>query len=411
MRSLDAGQITQQQAAEQMRLSVRQVRRIYVRFREQGDEGLLHRSRGQPSNRRIPDEVRAQAIALLESEYHDFGPTLAAEKLGERNGLQVSKETVRKWMIEVELYKPKSRKPHHRSWREPKECFGELIQVDGSEHNWFGESGPKVVLLATVDDATKRLFCRFAVGETTEEVMALLRDYIRASGRPLAIYADLHSIYRTTRGPSLEEQLEGQQPETQMARALRELDIAYIPSYSPQGKGRIERTFKTLQDRLVKDLRLQGISDIHSANRFLKEHYIKAYNGQFVVEPASPADAHRSAEGFDLDAILSNQESRTVTNDYTISYYNTRYQITRESATPGLRGAKVIVEKRLNGSIKVRFRGGYLKVTELPPAAPKAHAQTQPKPRRRRTGTSVTPAADHPWRRDFRRLPNKPSYP
>ena len=409
--SLDVGQITQRMVAEQIGVCERQVRRVLARYREQGDVGLIHRARGQPSNRRFPDDFREQVVALLRTEYAGFGPTLAAEKLSERNGLRLSKETVRKWMIQAQLHKPKRRKVQHRTWRQPKQCCGELVQLDGSIHAWFEERGPEVVLLSAVDDATKRLYCRFVPAETTEAVMALLRDYIRAFGRPLAIYADLHSIYRTTRNASVDEQLRGLEPETQLGRALRELDINYVPSYSPQGKGRVERAFGTLQDRLVKELRLVGISDIDSANRLLKERFIKAYNRRFAVQPACPTDAHRPAKGFDLDAILSHQESRTVTNDYTITYYNTRYQIATDSIRAGLRGAKVIIEQRLDGSVRVRFRQRYLTVTELPATAPKAHPRPEHKRRACRPRDTVIPAADHPWRGDYRLMRDGPVYP
>lgn len=239
--------------------------------------------------------------------------------------------------------------------------------------------------------------------------MRLLRDYIELHGRPLAIYADRHSIYQTNREATLEEQLQGHAAETQVGRALRELGIEYIAAGSPQAKGRVERSFRTLQDRLIKELRLEGICEMDAANSFLKDHYIDDYNARFAVEPASDHDAHRSAEGFDLDAILSHQETRVVTNDYTISYYKTRYQIAPESAVASLRGSKVIVERRLDGSTRVRFRADYLTVSELPPARPRASQPKQRKPRRE--PTVVVPAADHPWRQGYADMPDGPIYP
>jgi len=407
IRGVDNAQLTQEQAAEQLEISTRQVGRSLARYREQGDAGLIHRARGQPSNRRIAPEVRKRAVELVKEHYSDFGPTLAAEKLSERHGITVSKETVRRWMIEEKLHKVKRRKVRHRAQRERRRCFGELLQLDGSQHPWFeGRGRFEPDLINAVDDATSSVFMQFAAAESTEAVMRLLHDYIALYGRPLAVYADLHSIYRTTRSATVEEQLQGEEAQTQVGRALAELDIKYIPAYSPQAKGRVERSFGTLQDRLVKELRLEGISDIESANRFLKEHFIPSHNRQFAVPPASTHDAHRSAEGFDLDAILSHQETRVVTNDYTISYHNTRYQIARDSVLAGLRGSKVLVEERLDGTIHVRFRDRYLAVTELPPPQPRA---TEPKPRRE--PTVVIPAADHPWRRDYRDMPDGPIYP
>lgn len=410
IRAVDAGQITQQQAAEQLGISVRHVGRSLIRYRAEGDAGLIHRSRGRPSNRRYSEEAQARAVELIKAHYRDFGPTLAAEKLADRHGIFASKETVRRWMIEAGLHKPKRRKLEHHQWREPRACFGELLQVDGSQHPWFeGRAAAEPELICAIDDATSRIFLQFAPAESTEAVMLLLRDYIRLYGRPLAIYADRHSIYQVNRKATVDEQLQGLEAETQLARALRELGIEYIPAYSPQAKGRVERSFGTLQDRLTKELRLEGIDDIDSANRFLKEHFIDDYNERFAVKPTSTHDAHRSARGLELDAILSHQETRVVTNDYTISYHNTRYQIARASVVAGLRGAKVIVERRLDGAIHLRFKGTYLIATELPPAQPKT---TRTKPHKeQREPTVVVPATDHPWRQDYRKMPDGPIYP
>jgi transposase len=408
--AVSTGRITQKQAAQQLSISARQVRRLLRRYEEEGDAGLIHRSRGRPSNRRIAPEVKERAVELVEKHYCDFGPTLAAEKLAQRDGIIVSKETLRQWMIDKGIHKPKPRKVTHLQWRERRPCFGELLQIDGSEHSWLeGRGAFEPDLINAVDDATGRVFMQFAPAESTEAVMRLLHAYITRYGRPLAIYADLHSIYRTTRKASVEEQLEGIEAQTQVGRALRELDIEYIPAYSPQAKGRVERSFRTNQDRLIKEMRLEQICDMGAANAFVDEHFIDDYNERFAVEPASDHDAHRSAEAFDLDATFSYQEMRTVTNDYTISYYNTRYQIARESVAPGLRGGKVTVERRLDDSIHVRFRDSYLAVTELPPAQPKVSQRKRPKARKE--PTSVIPAADHPWRQDYRDMPDGPIHP
>jgi len=410
IRAVDAGQISQKQAAAQLGISPRQVSRSLTRFRAEGDAGLMHRSRGRPSNRRYPAEVQARAIGLIKEHYRDFGPTLAAEKLAERHGITVSKETVRRWKIEAGLHTPKRRKLAHRQWRERRPCIGELLQIDGSQHPWFeGRAAVAPELICAIDDATGRVFLQFAPAESTEAVMLLLRDYIRRYGRPLAIYADRHSIYQVNRKATVDEQLQGLEAETQLGRALRELGIEYIPAGSPQAKGRVERSFGTLQDRLVKELRLEGISDIDSANRFLNERYIDDHNTQFADTTTRIHDAHRPLGDLDLDAILSHQETRTVTNDYTISYHNTRYQIARESIAPGLRGGKVIVELRLDGSIHVRFRDRYLSVAELPAAQTKISQPKQHKPQRE--PTAVIPAADHPWRQDYRKMPDGPIYP
>lgn len=410
IRAVEARHITQKEAANQLGITDRQVRRILRRYRTEGDGGLIHRSRGRPSNRRIAPEIQKRAVGLLNEHYSDFGPTLAAETLAERHDINVSKETVRKWMIHEGLHTPKQRTVTHLTWRERRPCFGEMLQIDGSQEAWLeGRSHVEPELINAVDDATGRAFMRFAPAETTEAVMRLLYEYIGLYGRPLALYADRHSIYQTTRDASVDEQLQGLESQTQVGRALRELDIQYIPAGSPQAKGRVERSFGTLQDRLIKQLRLEGINDMPSANRFVKEHFNDDYNSRFAIQPASPHDAHRPVGNLDLDAILSHQETRTVTNDYTIRYHNSRYQIARQSVVGGLRGAKVIVECRLDGSIHVRFRDEYLDVTQLPPPQPKAD---EPKaPTSRRKPTPVTPADDHPWRQGYRQMPKRPIHP
>ena len=411
MQNLAAGKITQQRAAEQVNLSVRQVRRLLKRYREDGDIGLVHKSRGQPSSHRFTDDFRKQVMVLVHEHYADFGPKFATEKLAQRDDLHLSKETLRKWMDEDELRKSKPRKVQHRTWRERRQCRGEMLQVDGSIHDWFEGRGPKVALIAGVDDATSHLYAQFAPAESTEAIMKLLTGYIARYGRPLAIYADRHSIYKTTRDATVDEQLEGREPETQLARALRELDIEYIPSYSPQGKGRVERCFLTCQDRLLKELRLAGISDIEAANEFLKRVYLADHNERFTKLPACAADAHRLAEGLDLTAILSHQEARTVMNDYTIRYHNVRYQIAKDNDLAGLRGSKVVVEQRLDGSVHVRFRGRYLNVRELPAPQPSADVHQRRERKLRPEPTVVIPGPDHPWRRDYRKLADGPMYP
>lgn len=410
IRAVEDRQVTQKEAANQLGITERQVRRVLRRYRTEGDGGLIHRSRGRPSNRCIAPELRKRAVGLLQAHYSDFGPTLAAETLAERHGIKVSKETVRKWMIHEGLHRPRQRTVTHLTWRERRPCFGEMLQIDGSQEAWLeGRSHVEPELINAVDDATSRAFMQFAGAETTESVMGLLHEYIGIHGRPLAVYADRHSIYQTTRDASVDEQLEGLGPQTQVGRALRELDIEYIPAGSPQAKGRVERSFGTLQDRLIKQLRLEGIDDMATANAFLREYFIDDYNRRFAIQPASCHDAHRPVGGLDLDAILSHQETRTVMNDYTIRYHNSRYQIARQSVVGGLRGGKLIVERRLDASIHVRFRDEYLDVTQLPPPQPKA---SEPKPATpTRKPTTVTPADDHPWRQGYRQMPKRPIHP
>jgi hypothetical protein len=273
--------------------------------------------------------------------------------------------------------------------------------MDSSIHDWFEGRGEPAVLNQMVDDATGMKFARFFQSDSTATNMIMIHDYIQRYGRPLAIYTDKASHFVTTRSASVEEQLEDRQAETQIGRALRELEIGQIVAHSPQAKGRVERAFGTDQDRLVKELRLRGISTIEEANRFLEQEYLPTYNARFAVEPVCPTDAHRSAEGYDLDAILSHQEIRVVTNDYTVQYCNRRYQIAKRSAKAGLRGRRIIVEQRLDGSVRLRQDDRYLQAQELP-AKPARQAQAPPpKPRAPRVGHS--PAPDHPWRKAARR--------
>jgi transposase len=406
VRNLAAGKLTQKQAAALMDLSERQTRRILRSYEEEGDAALVHGARGKPSNNRFPDEFKTKVMQLVRECYEDFGPTLACEKLARHHGLELSRETLRQWMMRSGVWKPKKRKPTYRIRRPRRECFGELVQVDGSHHDWFeiGE-GPRPVLLMAVDDATGRNWGRFAPTESTATVMRLLYEYALQFGLPKAIYADRASHFVTTRDATVPEQLKGISAETQIQRALRELGVEYIPAHSPQAKGRVERSFGTHQDRLVKEMRIHGINDIEAANTFLEEFYLDAHNDSFAVDPKLKLDVHRPTDGLDLDAIFSRQHTRVVGNDYTIQFENAYYQIGKQSITGGLRGGEVIVEQRLDGSMHVRFRGKYLNIRRLPPQQPKARDADDESRRSRssrRRGTAVTPADDHPWKRSYK---------
>lgn len=405
------GRLTQVQAAALMRLSVRQVRRVLARYRASGDAGLVHRARGRPSNRRIPAATVRRAVALIQAGYRDFGPTLAAEMLAERDGILVSREWLRQRMIEARLWHPRRRRVCAHLWRPRRASFGELVQMDASEHAWLegrGEAEP--VLLTMIDDAASRRLLRFFPANTTEANLEMLDRWLRRHGRFLALYADRDSIYHVNRPLTDEEALAGSEAETQFGRALRELDIPYIPASSPQAKGRVERSFGLDQDRLVKGLRLAGARTVEAANRYVEEAYGPMVNARFTVPPASTVDAHRPCRGFALKAILSIQETRTVTNDYTLRYHGQVLQIQRRSVRAGLRGGRVIVEERLNGTRKLRFRGQYLRYHAIGAPAP---ATPRAKRKRRRAAASASapsasaaarrPAEDHPWRQPFKR--------
>lgn len=355
--------------------------------------------------------TRQRVMEQLRRDYEGFGPTLASEKLAEREGLVVSRETVRRWMIAEGLHEPRQRRVEARQWRERRACYGELVQMDTSIHDWFEGRGEEAVLITMIDDATSRVFMRFYPADTTQSNLGHLREYLARWGRPVALYADQASHFRATRPATLAEQLEGHEAQTQIQRALCELQIEYIPAHSPQAKGRVERSFGTAQDRLIKELRLAGIGTIEAGNAFLEESYMPLANERFAVQPACSVDAHREARGFDLDAIFSVQERRTVANDYTIRLHNTRYQITQRPLPPGLRRSPVVVEQRLDGSLRLRYRGRYLSfhsvgpVRRLPPAAPAPVGLRPPSPGAANTPppTPPTPKPDHPWRRGYDR--------
>ena len=406
MSELCARHLTQEQAATLLHVSARQVRRLQRRYEQQGDAGLVHRLRGRRSNRRIASEVREQALSSIRRDYRDYGPTLTSETLADVEGICVSRETVRQWMMEDGLWHSRQARVQHRQWRERKSCFGELAQMDTSLHDWFEGRGEHAVLIAIIDDATSRVFLRFYTTDSTRTNMAHLRDYIRRSGRPLALYADRASHFTTTRQPTVDEQVAGQHARTQIERALGELDIAYIAARSPQAKGRVERLFKTLQDRLVKALRRNGIATIDEANRYLDEVFMPQWQQRFTVTPASNVDAHRSRKGYDLDAIFSVQDKRTVTDDYTFQYENIHYQINKKSIQAGLRRSKVIIENRLDETQRIRWRGHYLRYTKIPPASYKQPARRvvsasvglRP-PSASTTRKGHKPAPNHPWKR------------
>ena len=356
MDQLSKGQITQQQAAGWLALSARQVRRLQRRYEALGDRGLVHSLRGRPSNRRIDAAVREQAIELLRAKYHDFGPTLASEHLAQDDGLAGSRETVRGWMRQAGLWAARRKGRPHRRRRPRRACFGELVQMDTSEHDWLEGRGPACVLITMIDDATGRKLLRFYPSDSTATNMALIKLWITRHGRPLALYTDWASHFKQSPKRGQKAALKP----TQIERALLELDIRLIAAHSPQAKGRVERSHGTDQDRLIKELRLAGINTTEAANRFVEEVYLPQVAERFTVAAAG-ADAHRSAAGYDLEAILSVQEERAVANDYTVQVDGVAWQIERGEITGGLRRTKVMVERRLDDSMRLRWGDRYLK--------------------------------------------------
>jgi hypothetical protein len=387
-----AGERTQAEAARLLRLSVRQVRRLQRRLEAEGDPGVLHRLRGRPSNRRLDGDLKAQALAAYRDRYADFGPTLAAEKLA-GEGLAVAASTLRRWLSAAGLWQPRRQRDEHRRRRPRRECFGELVQMDTSLHEWTEGRGEPMVLTAMIDDATNRLVARFYEGETVEAHFDLLGRWLRAFGRPAALYTDRDSIFVPPP--------DGPGRPTQFGRACAELGVELIRAHSPQAKGRVERYFGLAQDRWVKELRLAEVRTRAEANRLVGQLQ-GAYNRRFTVAAGSPADGHRPlAGGPDLAAVLSVQEPRVVANDYTVRWQNRLLQIERP-ALPGLRGGTVVVERRLDGSVAVRFGAAYLRYTEVDAASgPRPKAAAAPKPPEDKP--AYKPPPDHPWRKPYKR--------
>ncbi len=394
IRKVLEGVIKQVEAAEILLLSGRQIRRIVKRIRREGDRGIVHQSRGRPSNQRTPDQVKSKVIRLYRGQYKGFGPTLACAKLLERDRIETSDETLRRWLLETGDWKKARKHRGHRQWRQRKDHEGEMVQVDGSHHNWFEGRGPGCVLMGYIDDATGRVFGRFYEYEGTIPAMESFKRYIQKHGLPLSVYLDKHTTYKSTAKPTIEDELSNAKPLSEFERALKELGVEVIHANSPQAKGRIERLFGTLQDRLVKEMRLRGIRTIVEANAFL-EGYLPVYNRRFSVCPKEKDDLHRSlVKGMNLDAILCLKAERTLRNDFTVAHNHQLYQIEERT-----RASKVMVEDRINGSMRITYQDRPLRFSEIT-ERPVKQKQRPVMIRSRRV--SPSPAPDHPWRRGYK---------
>lgn len=386
-------------AARLLRLSIRQTKRLKAKVLKQGASGLIHGSKGKPGHNHIPDKEKKRIIVLLEKDYYDFGPTFAGEKLDEDHNIKRDPKTIRRIMIGQGLWKPRSKKKkqNHYSWRQRKAAYGEMIQFDGSYEYWLedrGNSG-EICLLAAIDDATGKVTkAEFAEDEGVLPVFAFWQEYIKKNGKPRSIYLDKFSTYHQNQ-PSANDTL------TQFQRAMRELHVEVIPANSPQAKGRVERLFNTLQDRLIKELRLANIFNISEANQFLKS-YLPKFNAKFAVKPQSKADLHRKLavkEKNKLSGILSRQKTRVVQNDFTFSFEKQWYQLLKNQPVTIYKKDKIIVEEHTDKTIHLKLRGKYLNYKILP-ARPRRNKQKQPwvlaktaKPRK-----TYIPPTDHPWR-------------
>jgi len=382
------GNISQIEAAEYLELSVRQVSRLQIRVREEGDKGILHRSRGGRSHNAFDEKVYNLAISLYRQKYYDFGPTLFSEKLHEDEGITISDETARKWLIKAGLWQRARKKVKHYQRRQRRWQYGHMVQIDGSHHKWLEDRGPKCVLMAYIDDATSRIFGRFYEYEGTIPAMDSFLRYIRKNGLPLSVYVDKHTTYKSPVRRNY--YFDDEETLSQFERAMKELGVQVIHAHSPQAKGRVERLFGTLQDRLVKELRLANISSIEEANIFLQT-YLAKHNQRFAVKAAQVGDMHRKmTRGLDLKRVLCKKTERGVRNDYTVSHNGKLYQIME-----AFEQSKVMVEERLNGKMEIMLGDKslpYVEIKERPEKERKSTRLIKKRP-------SIAMPADHPYRK------------
>lgn len=397
LEKLKTKQIKQNEAGKILKISSRQIRRLLKEYRRYGAISIVSKKRGKPSNNRICEEDKKNILEIAKEKYVDFGPTFLSEKLAENHNIFVSYETLRNWLIEENIWVTRRRKKACiHQMRERRSCFGELVQIDGSPHAWFEGRGEKCCLLVFVDDATSKLVnLRFEESETTAGYFRTMKEYISKFGIPMAVYSDRHSIFRINMPETKHEGW------TQFERAMKTLGVETICANSPQAKGRVERANNTLQDRLVKEMRLREISDIETANAYLPE-FIERYNKKFAVEPKNSTDAHvRLRAGQNLDMIFSFQYDRVLSKNLELSYDNVIYQVKTEGQGYALRHARVTVCEALNGGITLIYKGRKLNYTCYKKQKKTAEI-VGAKELNHRVDSIVRrvnkPSADHPWR-------------
>jgi len=390
--------LTQVKAAEVLGITDRHIRRLVRRVREEGARGIVHRSRGRASPHRMLKELEERIVGVVEKRYTGFGPTLASEKLFERDGIRISKEKLRQIMMVHGLWQRKRRRRKIHPWRERKDYFGEMTQMDGSHHEWLEGRGPRLVLMGYVDDAKNNFFGHFYGYEGVYPAMDSLERYISLYGLPRSLYLDKHSTFKTTREPSLDELLRGERALTQFERACKELGIEVIHAHSPQAKGRIERTFGILQDRLVKEMRLASIRTKEEANKFL-EKFLPRYNERFAKVARKDGDLHRPlAKHINLREIFCIKATRTISNGYIVKWRGRMFLI--EHPNIAMRRRKVEVREHFDGEITIKFNGRYLKYREIMEQKPAAREKLKrPVNESRKRKGKYIPPPDHPWRR------------
>lgn len=382
-------ELKHKEASKILSLSERQIRRVVSRVVIEGDQGIVHKSRGKPSNRRFPPRLKNKVIEYYRTKYSDFGPTFAAEKLFDLDKIKVHQETLRKWLIEAGDWKRVRKSRAHRQWRERRHHFGEMVQVDGSHHDWFEQRGPKCVFMGYIDDATGNTFGRFYPYEGTFPAMDSFKRYIKKYGIPMSLYLDKHSTYKSTAKPSIDEMLSNTKPLSEFERAMKEFCVNVIHADSPQAKGRVERLFRTLQDRLVKEMRLEKISTIEDANKFIAR-YLPRHNKKFAVKPAKQSDLHREIpRSTNLDRILCRKTQRVLRNDLTVEYNNKLYQIKDK-----VNARKIVIEERISGTKIMTYKNKVLRFKEITLRAKK---QQKPVHNSLKKSQRYVPPVDHPW--------------
>lgn len=368
------GKITVKEASGIIRISERQTYRLLSRYKAEGDRGIIHRLRGKLSNRGYPKQIKQKVIEIYRKRYQDFGPTLFSEKLKEYEKIEINHETLRRWMRSSGIVTSERKKRPHRKKRERRKAIGEMLQFDGSHHDWFEGRGPVCCLLHAIDDASSKVFIRFSKSENTESVLRVLKEYCQQKGIPNSIYTDRYGVYYA------------EKQKTDFQLAMEKLSVETIYANSPEAKGRVERGNRTLQDRLVKEMRLRGISNINEANKFLDEYFIDEYNKRFA-QVEDLADIHRTTEGMNLDNVFCYETNRQVRNDYTITLEGNYIQLEKSEAILPIPGHYVIVRKYLDGSLHIFNGEEELEFTELKDKPQKKKERYYP------------PKGDHPWKR------------
>jgi transposase len=393
------GRMTIKEAAAKLDLSYRHCRRVYKRFCLEGDAGLVHRRRGRRSNRAKPEAFKREVIELCRERYEGFGPVLMMDKLIE-DGYTVNRETLRLWLLEEDLWQPKRKRARHRQRRDRKEHFGELVQMDGSHHKWFGEDAPSCCLMNMVDDATGTTLALLGEQETTELAMRTLWLWCKRYGVPKALYTDRKNVFVTDREPTVEEQLAGEEALTEFGKACKKLGIEIIPASSPQAKGRVERNHGVYQDRFVKELRLKGSATIAEANKLLRNGFVKALNRKFAKAARSSADFHRTLDaGCKVREIFCFEKTATVANDWTLRCENRFYQILKKNSPLPRPRQKVMVRRLLNGKVQLLYQGQKIAFRKIAPPAEPLKYNEPPKPRSADKQKTSGSAPRYFWRR------------